>query len=267
MNEDNILYHYTSIPGLNSIIQSGKVWASDCRYLNDSQELVSALILFLSKFDSKKKEALAWAFNWHNYSRIHCIFSLSRSPRVLSQWRAYADDGRGAAIGFDKNFLRGIENAEKKFLVDCIYENHENFIASLIVKYEEDINSLVEMYEKAGAVNTFWKQIDQSPSALEKLYRELIRIKNLAFSEEQEVRLFISAPSTQGKTRVSGGLIIPYIEHQFVPDGDDEYKSCLAPEIWLGPKCDKRNEQAILAYQQFGWAKGLGLHKYDCGYV
>ncbi|MEN6622975.1 MAG: DUF2971 domain-containing protein [Smithella sp.] len=267
MNKDDILYHYTSISGLNCIIQSNKVWASDCRYLNDSQELVRALDLFLSKFDGKKKEALSIAFHWHNFSRIHCIFSLSNSPHVLSQWRAYADDGRGAAIGFNKNMLKGIGNAETKFIVDCVYDNQEIFIGNIIVKYEEEINSLVEMYEKAGAVNTFYEQINQSPSALEKLYRELIRIKNPAFSEEQEVRLFISAPANQGKTRVSRGLIIPYIEHEFVPDGDDKFKWCLAPEIWLGPKCDKRNEQAILAYQQFGWVSGIGLHKYDCGYV
>lgn len=267
MNEVNILYHYTSITGLNSIIQSGKVWASDCRYLNDSQELVRALDLFLSNFDNEKRNALSMAFHWHNLSRIHCIFSLSSSPRVLSQWRAYADDGRGAAIGFNKNFLRGIGNANTKFLVDCVYENHENFIASLIVKYKEDIESLVEMYEKAGALNTFWERINQNPSALEKIYRELIRIKNPAFLEEQEVRLFISAPANQGKTRVFRGLIIPYIEHQFVPDGDDNYKWCLVPEIWLGPKCDKRNEHAILAYQQFGWLPGIGIRKYDCGYV
>lgn len=96
--KDLRFYHYTSIDSFNSIFRSGKVWASDCRYLNDSHELAKAQELFLSKFEGKTREALSLAFHWHSFSRCHCVFSLSRSPEVLSQWRAYADDGKGVAI-------------------------------------------------------------------------------------------------------------------------------------------------------------------------
>ena len=56
MSEGEILYHYTSIEGLNSIINSRCVWASDCRYLNDQKELHDASEIFLSKFNGKKRK-------------------------------------------------------------------------------------------------------------------------------------------------------------------------------------------------------------------
>jgi len=145
MSDNQLLYHYTNIAGLNGIIQSCKIWASDCRYLNDRQELVKALDLFLSKFEGPKREALSKAFQWHSFSRCHCVFSLSRSPQVLSQWRTYADDGRGAAIGFKAEFLslKGINNPAS-FLVHCVYEDHDGFIDGLTKRCEQEVEELTK---------------------------------------------------------------------------------------------------------------------------
>lgn len=266
MAEDEILYHYTSIVGLNGIISSRTVWASDCRYLNDQKELVHALDIFLSRLGEDSKSALSLALHWHNLSRAHCVFSLSRSPHVLSQWRAYGDDGRGAAIGFSRKPLQGIEKNSTRVLVDCIYDDHEGFLDDVVDRCNDDIQALLRMYsETSGAVNSFWSLIDQNPVPLMRLYGELIRIKNPAFKEEQEVRLVISAPSRQVRTRVAKGLIIPYVEHPFI-DKNEEHLWCVAPQIWLGPRCDKRNMQALMVFGQFGWAVN-GIHQYDCGYI
>jgi hypothetical protein len=270
---DNLtLYHYTSIAGLNSIVRSGKVWASDCRYLNDQRELARAVEMFLEKFEGVSREILSWAFHWHNFSRCHCVFSLSRSPKVLSQWRAYAEDGRGAAIGFNAKNLSGRNGNLSRSLVDCVYEDHEGFIEGLISQSEQEVEDLLRMHEEARALNTFWQAIENNPKSLEILYCELLRIKNPAFAEEQEVRLVINVPARLVQTRVAGGLIIPYVEHEFVEEGDRDYLSVIVPEIWLGPKSDERNMHALTAvFQQLGWVPGLGpglgLHKYDCGYI
>lgn len=268
MSEKTILYHYTSIAGLNSIIRSGKVWASDCRYLNDRQELEQALELFLGKVEAKFRDALDWAFHSHNFSRYQCVFSLSRSPQVLSQWRAYGDDGRGAAIGFDEKHLIGHQITPPKSLVACIYENHEDFINCLINKFEGEIEALLEMHkDSGGAIDIFMRAIKDNPKPLESITSELLRIKNPAFAEEQEVRMILSVPSSQIQTRVAKGLIVPYVEHTFAEDVDRDFLWCIAPEIWLGPKCDQRNMDAINAFRQFGWRTGKGLRQYDCGYI
>ncbi|MBT9589611.1 MAG: DUF2971 domain-containing protein [Thiobacillus sp.] len=253
MSEKTILYHYTSIAGLNSIISSGKVWASDCRYLNDRQEL---------------EHALDEAFNSHNFSRHHCVFSLSRSPQVLSQWRAYGDDGRGAAIGFDEKFLLRHEKSRFASLVTCIYKDHEDFVSDLVIRHEEQIEALLKMHrDSEGDYMAFMKAIDDNPKPLECLNGELLRIKNLAFAEEQEVRLVVNTPSKQIQTRVTKGLIVPYIEHVFLEDRDKKQLWIVVPEIWFGPKCDKRNMEAIGAFKQFGWRVGKSLHQYNCGYI
>ncbi|MDP1862708.1 MAG: DUF2971 domain-containing protein [Thiobacillus sp.] len=268
MSDKSILYHYTTISGLNSIIRTGKVWASDCRYLNDQQELQHAIELLLGKFEGSCRETLEWAFHWHNLSRCHCVFSLSRSPKVLSQWRAYADDGRGAAIGFDEKHLFGYQKLPHRSLVSCIYEDHDDFINGLVSKFEVEIDALTKMHkDSGGAVNAFWKAISDNPKPLENIYSEILRIKNPAFAEEQEVRLILNIPSEQVQTRVAGGLIVPYVEHVFLEEGDRGVIWCVAPEIWLGPKCDKRNKAAIGIFGQLGWIPEMGVFQYDCGYI
>jgi len=264
MSNDQLLYHYTSIVGLNNIVRTGKVWASDCRYLNDRQELARALEMFIAKFEGATKEALSWALHWHNHSRCHCGFSLSRSSEVLSQWRSYADNGRGAAIGFRAEYLSGLAKSTTKFLVECVYENHDGFIDSLIDRCEQEIEDLRKLHEDVRAVNSFWEELDKNPKPLEKLYSELLKVKNPAFLEEQEVRLVINVPANMVQTRVANGLIIPYVEHEFIEEYERKsHLWCVAPEIWLGPKCDERKMNALYVFQQFGWQ----YKRYDCGYV
>ena len=103
---------------------------------------------------------------------------------------------------------------------------------------------------------------------LEKIFCQLLRIKNDAFFEEQEVRLIITNLAKGAKTRTSNGLIIPYVEHNLFPyDDPRECFSYVVPEIWLGPKCDERNFHALSALGQLGWTAGHGLFRYDCGYI
>jgi hypothetical protein len=35
----DLRFHYTNAEGLKGILQSGKIWATDVRYLNDAQEV------------------------------------------------------------------------------------------------------------------------------------------------------------------------------------------------------------------------------------
>ncbi|MXS83803.1 DUF2971 domain-containing protein [Nitrosomonas oligotropha] len=267
MVRDELLYHYTSIDGLNGIISSRSVWASDCRYLNDQKELVHAIELFLSRFEGDTKETLSFALKLYNFSRAHCVFSLSHSPHVLSQWRAYGDSGCGAAIGFVRNRLLGIGESSTHILVDCIYHDHESFLDGVVEERSEEIEALLKMYSNSrGALDLFVSLINENPKPLMCLFSELLKVKNPAFKEEQEVRLVISVPIRQVQTRVANKLIIPFVEHSFVDNGNEENLWCVAPEIWFGPRCDKRNMQALLVFGQFGWSVD-GIHHYDCGYI
>ena len=132
MKDKHILYHYTSIEGARGILTSQSIWMSDVRYLNDSQELDKAMKTFLENVDPKMVQTLSMAIYWGNLTRNHCVFALSSSPNILSQWRAYGDDGQGMAIGFDEKYLTTGWAEQQGILVDRIYENHEDFLKETV---------------------------------------------------------------------------------------------------------------------------------------
>lgn len=106
LNPPPILYHYTSAAGLQGILESGSVWATDVAFLNDEQELRLGLDKFLknfkeqirTKYDSEDYDRLAGSFRVWEHIR-HFVSSFSEDGDLLSQWRGYASPG-GYAIGF-----------------------------------------------------------------------------------------------------------------------------------------------------------------------
>lgn len=268
IDKDEVLYHYTTIDSFNAIVSTKTLWASDCRYLNDRLELERAIELFLNEFSNGEKNALTQAFFYHRLTHCHCIFSLSRSPRVLSQWRAYGEDGRGVAIGFNRKFLSLSYPEPKSTLVECIYKDHFNFIKSLISQHSQDLDDIINMRSNFSADNDYLNEIRRKPNSLNTIFTELLRVKNSAFEEEQEVRLVFHVPVENVKTRVRNALIIPYVEYNLCEnDTDKDHFWCIAPKVWLGPKSDERNLNAIRTFQQFGWVFPENLQRYDCGYL
>ncbi len=267
MNENEFLYHYTSVFSFNEIVNTRKIWLSDCRYLNDSLELNKAIELFLLNFEGKNKSHLKEAFDSHNFIQRHCIFSMSKSPTVLSQWRTYGDDGRGICIGLRSQCITNDNNKENsnEYLIECIYENHSKYLSSVAIKYKNEIDEIIKLRKKIKAINEFWIEIYTNPQLLHKLFCEFLKIKNPAFKEEQEVRLVKTIPASQVRTRVSNRLIIPYTEHEFPCVSDARDLSFIFGDIWLGPKCDKRNIDGILTLGMLLF--GSSINKFDCGYI
>ena len=269
MDDDFLYYHYTSINSFNEIVNSKKIWLSDCRFLNDKKEISIAIEKFVSNFNDEEKKILSYVLDLCNFDKYFCIFSMSKSPRVLSQWRGYGDDGKGICIGFRKNFLELFFSSEKTaydtFLIHCIYENFDDHIQKIIEDNKKNIDSIVKLYRNSRAINEFSEKIRGKYELFSNIYRELLRIKNPSFKEEQEVRIVRIAPLPLIKTRVCNGLIIPYTEIDLSDDKTRDGLQYIMKELWLGPKCDKRNREAIRSYGLFGW--GLFLNEYDCGYI
>lgn len=262
---DRILYHYTSIDGANGILNSCSAWMSDCRYLNDRDELLNSIKLFFDGLDSDLAKTLPQVLIFGGFSRFHCVLSLSESPQILSQWRAYADDGRGIAIGFQEKFLTTGWCEHVGTVVDCVYDDHYDFIKTLTVELSQEIAELCKMFSLCkGAINEFYHLISREPKCIDTIFAQLLRAKNPAFKEEREVRLVKSVTSEFIKTRVAHGVIVPYISNKLWRDEDRNSFWVLAPEIWLGPKCDERNSDSLKFFQQLGWVQGI--KRYDCGY-
>lgn len=257
---NSIYYHYTTIAGCHSIIESGKVWFSDHRFLNDKYELNHGLSALLNHLEKTKKMSFKEAFIFHLLHTHHCVLSLSKYPKILSQWRAYAADGTGVAIGFSEQFL----NFADINLVECKYEDCEAFTENLATKYRPFID-LVHQAGLVGTKDNFIHWITQHTAEFTEVVVDLMKLKNPAFNEEHEMRAIWSRNyGSSVKMRLSGQLMIPYIEAELW--GTDEKslinKEHVIHEIWLGPKCDNRNETALRAL----CIPYCHIEKYDCGY-
>lgn len=108
------LYHYTDWAGLRGILEAGVLRFGDIFYLNDPSELrhgVESAMVILDEMSASATEQpeladFAKVFRRTLSSGIEVIAHyfvscFSRKGNDLGQWRAYADNGQGYAIGFD----------------------------------------------------------------------------------------------------------------------------------------------------------------------
>ena len=240
--DSDIIYHYTSVHGASGILQSGKIWASDILYLNDSNELTKSKDIFNGLIKKEYGVDINLILQQTIFSRSYCAFCLSKSHDILSQWRAYANDGKGLCLGFQKTFIANKRAEYNSEFVDCIYEDHEEFILNLIMQKKEEINELIsfiDRYQKnLSDFNIFSEaRLPSIQSAIDSIYIQLARLKNFNFSEEKESRLIICVPKEKTNKRVFYDVIVPYVEYQLC-DTEDDYKNppLLIPEIfdcWL----------------------------------
>jgi hypothetical protein len=113
----SIIFHYTDDIGLRGILETGTLWLNDIFHLNDPSELRYSCNPYSDDFmtAAEADERLAIQEFSGNLAeklqneipQIANIFSLSFSEagNDLAQWRAYADNGRGYAMGFDAHEL------------------------------------------------------------------------------------------------------------------------------------------------------------------
>lgn len=121
----NNLYHYCSLSTFCNIIKNKSIWATDIERSNDFLELVALRQLFTKtiNFDlNRKTEYFISTGNQHEAAKVRTmqqvfndqirtaftknfVFCLSEEKDLLSQWRGYADDAQGIAIGFRKDFF------------------------------------------------------------------------------------------------------------------------------------------------------------------
>jgi hypothetical protein len=112
-----IIYHYTNDIGLRGILETGKLRLTDIFALNDPSELKHGLLPLKKAIDdeindghTEGKRIVEWLEVFMNKKlfkklAFYCICSFSSCEKDLGQWRAYADNGRGFAIGFDRKIL------------------------------------------------------------------------------------------------------------------------------------------------------------------
>jgi len=109
-NPPAILYHYCSTAAFHSIVSTRSIWLSSLSLANDTMEgrLLSQWIMQHAQEDSASPDGvsrLRHQLDFLETSVEGLAFCVSGEGDLLSQWRGYADDARGFAIGFDGRYL------------------------------------------------------------------------------------------------------------------------------------------------------------------
>jgi hypothetical protein len=205
------LYHYCSANTFLSIAMGQSLWASEFTLSNDLLEgkWIDKTIEHLcdgKNIPKNQRERILSHVNGLRTTLGAVGFCLSEESDLLSQWRGYADDGRGVSVGLRREYL--------ELLVEQQQSQYDGFTTSLgKVEYSLKeqaaeigfwIDSIFEFLAR-GAQQVpmgFPHQDDPNWHAIENAQRlwtdfleefanltpDIFRFKNPAFSEERKTR-------------------------------------------------------------------------------
>lgn len=217
-------YHYCSLDTFIAIISNKSLRLCDLSKTNDYMErkwilniLEDSLIKAFEKneISINLKEDYWYDKGIHNHiafilgmlkhyvessSYITCF---SRNGDLLSQWRAYGDDGKGVSIGFNSKLIsKAISRKNKVYFEDVLYELDEQ-VEEIELAVENAINYMKNMFENdkvrmSDDFNEYF--IEEFDAFCEVVCDDLAEVscymKNPSFKEEDEVRIIYSPDMT-----------------------------------------------------------------------
>lgn len=224
-----IIYHYTNDVGLRGILETGQLWLTDIFNLNDPSELSHGFSHAVNTLNSKAEKGLPESQIFaKGFSDFHqggmqgtahyFVCSFSADGDDLGQWRAYADNGRGYALGFDAKALEAVFTKENGTPIPnnstfhITYKDaelHRQMIDSMF-----DLISLPRGKKMDNAsVNAYRKELSVCLSV--HALRAALFFKHEAYRHEREYRfmqLFRGAPPPEVKRRYRSYELVKYRE-------------------------------------------------------
>ncbi|MEL7571278.1 MAG: DUF2971 domain-containing protein, partial [Eubacteriaceae bacterium] len=187
-NDKELVYHYCSVETFLNIVQSKTLWLSDILKSNDSKECTwikdrinNQIIEHLSKTDAVALNAWnEWYISADMTTYVTCF---SERKDFLSQWRAYAQDGKGLAIGFLKKHLLELnDNLPTHMIFDKVIYNEKQQKRFI----DETANACISKMIQKG-VGHIALSFDSDYKVKFPLY------KNSSFDEEKEWRIIFTS--------------------------------------------------------------------------
>lgn len=197
-----LIYHYTSFDTIYQIISGKCIWASDIRYLNDKKELNIGLDIFQQVVQNLENAEDYSSFKTHLLNLAdkiqqlasNSIFNASFSGQgdLLSQWRAYGDNGKGVCIGINKD--KFIEMLDKEVDSDLYYGLDLDY--SMSNCYEE-MHDLIALYIVQSSIPTntershdqIKKEFEWFEHIINQIWIIILSAKDNSFFEEKEWRM------------------------------------------------------------------------------
>lgn len=223
-----VLYHYTSIEALLSILSSGQVRATHIRYLNDISEaewMWKAVVEHLKqkRRSAECEEQAAYATSIlemieERRQLNEFIASFSENGDDLSQWRAYCSAKAGISIGFDSAALNTQWVADPKGGEPLFVGGGLKKVRYLgpddEAKFSNELDTLVSLSPSIE------RGLDGQPVTRGQFLIAWLSVispsfKHPAFSAENEWRLVLTKPHKPmpfQRFRPGKSSIVPYVE-------------------------------------------------------
>lgn len=201
-----LLYHYCTVEAFHAIVSTRNVRLSSVRQSNDETEgslvrpAVERLLARRSGLNDELVNRLQTYVMELEEQFDGMALCLSEEGDQLSQWRGYADDGRGVAIGFRQSVLQALseksDESDDKFdiqLYKALYKeaDHDAAVEGLIeLLCEFDLEQARHIVDDPKV-----QELSRRLVALHRLrlslttYDAVYSLKHPAFSEEREWRL------------------------------------------------------------------------------
>ena len=258
------LYHYTNAQGLRGILESGRVWFTDYRHLNDPSELTHGIKVahdvaqsLCEGADDRVRsflEDFVFMLRPDNFAGNLEFFiaSFSRKRDDLGQWRAYADNGKGYAIGFAPEMFAitdpipgkpGEVLGPVRYKIDEVRARHNAALKEAVAIFLDTVNANADLVRDKPVSFRFMDEFVRVIMA-QLIIWNCLTSKHHAYEHEEEVRLLIMGTpgrlSQHVTTRLRGSEIVPYIQHP-MPLREPRYIT----EIVVGPAALSGAERTV----------------------
>lgn len=219
------LYHYTSLAGLIGVLDTGELWASELRSLNDTTELTRGLDLLAraasehpnsASDDQVRRQFVEWIEQRSGYGPMMFAAAFTEEGNLLSQWRGYCPAGAGVSFGVSYAHITACASANRFRLGKCIYEP---------VRQKELARIFTDLVLEAARVEGPNTRLDPSQSYHSTFYRLEEQVlhwcalmKHDAFRAEMEWRAvseahvdYVRGTGASIRYRVGSSMLIPYV--------------------------------------------------------
>ena len=246
--EDQLLFHYCPLPTMVNIVKGKQLWMSDIISSNDYSETRMIYPDILYGTEDYYREH-PFPFSYDGTTGIDAIRRLliktsgfldslyqkgvissfvscfCEDGDVLSQWRGYANDGRGCSLGFS---LKELQNycAQKGNIIRIEKVEYVNnrVLDDLIVQHASEINTRIQSLENDSnelLKNKANKETIEELMALllvqdfERLIMDSLVYKWEGFKEEKEWRLFFNEIPKLSRNLFTSGTRDNEVESRF----------------------------------------------------
>lgn len=299
-----VLYHYCSIETLLNILRNSCIWLSDAEKANDRMELkyfsnqmnvqlLKILESYTKKIDEKQivliKQMLRKLLKCicdrsmpiiANSKEYICCFSEEKD--LLSQWRAYGNDGKGVALGFNANLFFKLKDLYNFDFTKVVYQDAN--LRKCIEEYmEEHLRYILEnnSYTEENIKDMLF---DLGPIIVP-IFQAGYAFKYPGFSEENEWRLYYKQTGNYDEISEDED---PFIWNAFHPinslaenfsysdlkfrslENDicsyyelhfEKCKKDIIKEIVLGPKCKIKKRDLLILLRKYGYISAIESKK------